>query len=718
MQDNKLISTFQGGPETRGLLLGVTNLDWAKRLGQKVGTDKDGNALRAGRHHQLCQRTQEVRMNKGLIAQDDEDTLIETFLPRGDNDVPHENIDCLIIFSSKRQEHAFNTRFSQEILEGTLLVAGTCYGFYMTCDVLKSGRPLFVFGDTGGAAALFNAMYQGHEYMEQATQRDKNGKRINESKWNCPVKSQYCTGYGFLESVAPDDNRPRLGAVKRYDEDTKLTDWNTWYNEPYTRYNLPYERFDGTQYKRNPDRQTWFYWIPDGWDYVYPYKLMLKADALVNNWPENFNKKSTLVVSMDWTPSKLTDQLTRVMGTVDEAKPELGGKQAETELLMRAWTQRKLCNSQATSSLRLGYALNLAIIFLTFATFAVVAVMEWLRDHYCEDDPDRIEYKVLFYTAVVLPLTISLLFSLNSKWAPMKRWGILTLAAKRTEAEIYRYRSRVGPYAPRRRKINPDRGVAEGRGGDSNKTPRTVFVEMLTEIMSELQALDYMPMAIPSRKSPKPGTVGPDVIDFTADTALADLAHYSGTGKRQTYRGQDIVDGVWYHKWEDGQDDYLKQIRAQQYLDWRLIPHLEKLRRSAPLATRLLNASQLAIFCCSTVTAFLAATDRTEWIAVVLAFAAAVSALVELRQLKHRVRGMNLTVSSLGKTHLWWQGLTLMQRRQQAFRERLVDEVEQALIDEIATLTATAARLDTGEEGDSESDEANGSSNKSTKNTK
>jgi len=109
-----------------------------------------------------------------------------------------------------------------------------------------------------------------------------------------------------------------------------------------------------------------------------------------------------------------------------------------------------------------------------------------------------------------------------------------------------------------------------------------------------------------------------------------------------------------------------------------------------------LNASQFTIFFCSSITAFLAAVGYTEYVAVVLAFAAAISAFVELRQLKHRVRGMNLTISKLGKMHLWWQGLTLVQRRQQSSRERLVNETEQALMDEIATVTATAARLDTG----------------------
>jgi len=137
----------------------------------------------------------------------------------------------------------------------------------------------------------------------------------------------------------------------------------------------------------------------------------LKAYGVLSNWPETFNKRNTLVIpTMQMTPSMLTDQLTRVMASVDEAKPELGGKQAEVELLMNGWAQRYLFKNGAKKALKLSDFINILIIILTFLTYLCVGL---LNSQKCEEYTPVLRF--LWCMTVILPVLVSLFFSLNSK---------------------------------------------------------------------------------------------------------------------------------------------------------------------------------------------------------------------------------------------------------------------------------------------------------------
>jgi len=636
MARNTLIDCFPPNAQ-RGLLLGCTDLAWVKKLNRKL---------------QLIHRT--------VAIADEDSSITEVCVPRGDSFVPHENISCLIIFERKVSKRLFAKMLWSEILDGTLLVNGGCRAFDDAIGVMESGKPLFVFGGTGGSADLFSSIFN------QAT-----NENVQNKDWKLSKKDAYSIGLSWF--AIDGGNSP----MKCFDPGFKLSEWKTWEMEPY-------KRFNGGEWRHDESRPPWPKYDPLKWGADYPYTQILKAYGVLSNWPETFNKRNTLVIpTMQMTPSMLTDQLTRVMASSDEAKPELGGKQAEVELLMNGWAQRYLFKRGARRALKLSDIINILAIILTFLTYLCV---ELLNSQMFEEETSSF----LWYMTIVLPVLVSLFFSLNSKWAPTTRWGMLTLSAKKTEAEIFRYRARVGPYAPRRRIITLDGGVSEGKaGGALQKSARMTFVDNLTDIFNEMQAMEgSMLVAVPSRRENTTENVD-DEDDVEPEFVPTDTKAKIDTNI--------VTDGCWIRKWENGMDNRVSKLRAQQFLDWRLIPELEKRRKATPKWEFWLNVSQFTIFFCSSITAFMAAVDATEYIAVVLAFAAAVSAFVELRQLKHRVRGMNLTISKLGKLLLWWQGLTLVERRQQSSRERLVNETEQALIDEIATLTATAARLDSGE---------------------
>jgi hypothetical protein len=206
-------------------------------------------------------------------------------------------------------------------------------------------------------------------------------------------------------------------------------------------------------------------------------------------------------------------------------------------------------------------------------------------------------------------------------------------------------------------------------------------------VVDKGQALAQQP------KQPKRTAVAP--VPAAVHPAAAPVA---GTNKEAAAAtgGLDSDTKGWFGEEDDDDtDDLLTPLRAQQYMQCRLLPELAKRHAAAPKWSRLLQAIQLVVLGCTSAAAMLAAMELQRYIAVVLACSSAAAAYAELRQLSHRLRGVNGTAATLHRLVLWWQGLTVVQRRQPGPKARLVELTEQAIIDEAAALTQKVARLDT-----------------------
>ena len=90
----------------------------------------------------------------------------------------------------------------------------------------------------------------------------------------------------------------------------------------------------------------------------------------------------------------------------------------------------------------------------------------------------------------ILPFVVALFVGMNAMFTPILKWAALKLAARRVESEIYKFRMRVGDYAPRRHsqsKAFYDAAAAAARNalnedGDvkslqASKSPRVCFSE-------------------------------------------------------------------------------------------------------------------------------------------------------------------------------------------------------------------------------------------------
>ncbi|KAH8066217.1 hypothetical protein JL722_634 [Aureococcus anophagefferens] len=166
--------------------------------------------------------------------------------------------------------------------------------------------------------------------------------------------------------------------------------------------------------------------------------------VLSENWPENWNAASVLVVDpLTQTAEQLQDKITAVMSSVFEgAATELGGREAERVAVACAWRLHACLEKNAAMQRRLALCLHACVTGLTLLTVAAATL----------------------------------------KAVP--KWAACRLAAHKCEREVYRYRAQVGDYAP----VLGRRAAAKGA-----RNPRRAFTAALKEIWADLHASELKP---------------------------------------------------------------------------------------------------------------------------------------------------------------------------------------------------------------------------------
>ena len=103
----------------------------------------------------------------------------------------------------------------------------------------------------------------------------------------------------------------------------------------------------------------------------------------------------------------------------------------------------------------------------------------------------------------------------------------------------------------------------------------------------------------------------------------------------------------------------------------------------------------------------LVAVGLVRWVPVLMAFAAAVASIANHAALGPKLRGANEAIATLHQLHLWWQGLTLIQKRANANKTHLVDMTEACVSHELsAFVSASLAAAKPKKDGDGDDADA------------
>lgn len=131
-------------------------------------------------------------------------------------------------------------------------------------------------------------------------------------------------------------------------------------------------------------------------------------------------------------------------------------------------------------------------------------------------------------------------------------------------------------------------------------------------------------------------------------------------------------------------DDGFSPLNSEDYIKFRLDPTLEAFHVKAPELQRSYTIIQTLVFLCTGLNAILALLMMTEWMPVVVAVTSFLAGLSEYQMLSTKLHAVNGAILSLENLLVWWESLSLVQKRQPEAKEYLVMTTEQAVSAEIA----------------------------------
>jgi hypothetical protein len=232
---------------------------------------------------------------------------------------------------------------------------------------------------------------------------------------------------------------------------------------------------------------------------------------------------------------------------------------------------------------------------------------------------------VLHYGIVLIPIALAVLLGVAARLRSGNRWVVLRGAAEAVKQEIYRYRTRTGPYRePRRRQGTPEQVLAE-------KTSAIGTALMRTDV--NLTTLG----------DPEQRTVPPAM--FAATSA----------------------------------DNGFSKLSPAEYLDRRVGDQLGYYRTRVRNLEKQLRYLQWLIFLIGGVGTLLAVLRVEVWIALTTAVVAAITTYLGYEQVEPTLAAYNHADAALTGLRAWWDALPRDARQRQGTRDRLVEQGERIL---------------------------------------
>ena len=361
-----------------------------------------------------------------------ERAFYEVFGDSGCEPGPLEQVHHILVFATRAERERFATEVLKELPTGIILAGGVGSGYDRAIACLKNGHPIFVFRGTGGAADVIA------DLIEFGTRRTRAFIAEGSSTTVAPMFTSDEEAREFIEA-----RFPPLGSI------CCLPGFEATAND-----------------------------------------IVPKARVFAQSFPERFNPDATLVINVGAAEGELSlpssgtfgvealqDEITRVMGAVYNTvvyNTSLAGLEADLRVVRHASALQQLLLASSVRHFRESTILMILYRLLYVATTALAVVEPlFLRDA-AEGDTDLYVVRAL---GVVLPLLLGMAATIFSTYRPRQKFATIFLAAKRIEAELYRFLTRTKPY-------HASKTSMAGKGH------RQVFTRTCDAIVSELGTAD------------------------------------------------------------------------------------------------------------------------------------------------------------------------------------------------------------------------------------
>merc|ERR1719440_794177 len=140
-------------------------------------------------------------------------------------------------------------------------------------------------------------------------------------------------------------------------------------------------------------------------------------------------------------------------------------------------------------------------------------------------------------------------------------------------------------------------------------------------------------------------------------------------------------------------------LRAEEYVQFRTLPKLVYFSQQSPKQARQVAIFEIAAISLSTCCSLLAAFDKVQPVPLIVQGASTAAAWVAYKQMKVALKLTNSAVGQLERLVLWWQSLSMIEKRRPDKKEKLVRITEDVISAAVPEL-AIRKQMEANEEAD------------------
>lgn len=590
-------------------------------------------------------------------------------------DEPNVNVDLthILLFEDTHDKQFFVDAIENAIPIGLLCAGGAQPLFESSVRALNKGTPLFVFKHTVKAGHCFSSMLEYYNDI-RSVGKDKSGgkKLINVAS----IRDRLLAPEAVASRIADEySSADRQGGKKGVDLATATQQ----------------EKGDSTgPFDIDPDMRR-------------------DCLAIAHNWPTHFD--DTCVLHIDLLkdrPENLLMGIINVMASVYGSTLELGGSQAEKDVIQYSFRLHSKLNKLEKHQRTVAVYMRTIITLLGFLTTSAATVFLYMKlehaDHYT-----KTATVILKAANITLPILLGIFVTIYTAFAPVSKWASLTAAKAKVKSEYFRYMCRVGEY----------RG---GKGVSNHRVAFSQKLQMIWESVSEADVVgdmsitefgrinkmtDMLALFVP--KTGEDGRSGNNSGSRLAGAKVSPAQIENGNKKKRSSNNtkDDDMQDASLMSLDDSNDEGVNQstvraISGDIYIQKRVEPEMKRLTRNTPMLARYWTSLQVIIIFCSSIGAILAMYNLELWIPVVLAFSHMLELTINFRQWPLKYQRNSNTYVRLEQILLWWRGLTLIQQRVPHYKMQLVERVENLIMSEVEMITQAQLK----KEEDSQNDTA------------
>ena len=410
---------------------------------------------------------------------------------------------------------------------------------------------------------------------------------------------------------------------------------------------------------------------------------------------------------------------------------EVGGASNEKERIRKAWRLFLIYNTNAEKFKRTAQMLSYMLVVCNLAT-VIVSIADTNMQMFSAEWSEEHPYQSTFdQFTTLMPVICSFLLAMLHKFDPKMKWISLKFAAAQVEAEIYKYRLRVGKYErvhmeakwwklARQGQLNSTalHNAMQTMQGGHHEEARIKFGKQLKAIDRDLMdgAMSTSALAGKDHKhslhdvealglklayNPR-GTVDPtkpiggndsDVASVDPNRMILSIPSKASKGAKDRGSEKVLAANAGFEG-ERAADDGTSGMDVSVYVQCRLKSKLITMRRALPAKQRQYLLWQVIIYAFTVGGTFVASSGYGSWVPGTVAVAAAFKAINEYQALEQVLPITNNAIQSVEAMDMWWSSLSMVQKRDSEFAKVLVESTEDAILNEVGSWVAVMKTRD------------------------